>query len=308
MRADEPYATRVTIVVLTYNRKDEVCATLARLSALRDGASRPYRIIVVDNASTDGTQARIAAEFPHVELVRAASNLGAAGRNLGVERVRTPYVAFADDDTNWLGCSLSIAAHILDAHPVITVLNARIVVGEDARADPACETMAASPLRSFEGVGPELIGFMAGACVMRTEAFTRAGGYWPPFFIGGEEALLALDIMEQGGRIVYAPNVVTHHRPSNLRDSRQRRSLTARNDIWTAWLRLPVGMAIHRSVRVFRDTRTWTERLRLVFEVLAGAARVARHRRVLSARVRQSVQEVWREEAAPAFRYSVYPR
>ncbi|MVW79900.1 glycosyltransferase family 2 protein [Bordetella sp. 02P26C-1] len=308
MLADEAYATRVTIVVLTYNRKEDLCATLARLTRLRDGASLPYRIIVVDNASTDGTGERVHAEYPHVEVVRAPSNLGAAGRNMGVARVRTPYVAFCDDDTAWQGSSLSIAAHILDAHPVITVLNARIVVGEDARSDPACDIMAASPLRSFEGVGPELIGFMAGACVMRTEAFRKAGGYWPPFFIGGEEALLALDIMEQGGRIVFAPNVVTHHRPSRLRDARQRRSLTARNDIWTAWLRFPAGMALRRSFQVFAKCASWLDRLRLARDVLAGAWLVARYRQVLCQPVCRSVEEVWNEESAPTLRHTVYTR
>jgi GT2 family glycosyltransferase len=308
MLPDEAYATRVTLVVLTYNRKDEVCATLARLSALRDGASRPYRIIVVDNASTDGTREHIHAMFPDVEVIRAPTNLGAAGRNMGVARVRTPYVAFSDDDTAWQGSSLSIAAHILDAHPVITVLNARIVVGEDARCDPACDIMAASPLRSFEGVGPELIGFMAGACVMRTESFRKAGGYWPAFFIGGEEAMLALDIMDQGGRIVFAPNVVTHHRPSRLRDARQRRSLTARNDLWTAWLRLPLRMAVRRSVQVFGKCATWSERVRLARDALAGAWMVARYRRVLSPAVCRSVEEVWQEASAPALRHTVYTR
>lgn len=299
-------APRVSIVVLTYNRKDEVCATLARLTALSDGSSGPYPIIVVDNASTDGTAQRIATEYPQIELVRAPANLGAAGRNLGMERVRTRYAAFSDDDTSWSATALSTAAHILDAHPVITVLNARILVGAEARADPACEVMAASPLRSFEGVGPELIGFMAGACVMRTAAFREAGGYWPPLFIGGEEALLALDIMENGGRIVYAPNVITRHWPSARRNAKRRRGLTTRNDIWTAWLRFPPRMALRRSVEVFTKPAPWGDKLGLVRETLAAAFLIWRHRRCLSPRVCQSVEQVWRQESAPTMRKTVY--
>lgn len=229
--SDRHTCARVSIVVLTHNRQDEVCAALGRLTRLSTSCGRPP-IVVVDNASTDETVRRVAHQYPHVELIVAADNLGAAGRNLGVQAVRTPYVAFSDDDTAWAPTALQTAVEILDAHPSIAVLNAQILVGDANRVDPACDAMAASPLAAVETVGPELIGFMAGACVMRTESFRQAGGYWPPLFIGGEEALLALDIMDQGLRIVYAPSVVTHHWPSLRRDVVRRRDLTARG----AWM------------------------------------------------------------------------
>lgn len=87
--------SRVSIVVLTYNRADELMAVLHRLQALPEQPE----VIVVDNASSDGTAERVAAEHPQVRLVREARNRGAAGRNSGVALVRTPYVAFCDDDT-----------------------------------------------------------------------------------------------------------------------------------------------------------------------------------------------------------------
>ena len=87
--------TKVSVVVLTYNRREEVLRTLTHLAAL---AERPP-IIVVDNASSDGTAQAVARTFPHVEVLRQSRNLGAAGRNAGVERAGTPYVAFSDDDT-----------------------------------------------------------------------------------------------------------------------------------------------------------------------------------------------------------------
>lgn len=102
-------AARVSVVVLTFNRADQVLDTLARLAALPDRID----IVVVDNASSDDTAERIRQAFPFVELVIAPANMGAAGRNLGVARVRTEYVAFCDDDTWWDAGSLTRAADIL---------------------------------------------------------------------------------------------------------------------------------------------------------------------------------------------------
>src|SRR5690606_12222888 len=72
----------VSVVVLTYNRRDEVLITLERLQAnLAGDLSIP--IIVVDNGSPDGTAQAIRQRFPAVTVVASHCNLGAAGRNLG---------------------------------------------------------------------------------------------------------------------------------------------------------------------------------------------------------------------------------
>lgn len=90
MSTEPRQGARTTIVVLTYNRADELMGVLQRLQALPE---RPG-IVVVDNASTDGTAGRVAAAHPQVQLVQEPTNRGAAGRNSGVAQVRTPYVAF----------------------------------------------------------------------------------------------------------------------------------------------------------------------------------------------------------------------
>lgn len=278
--ADAP--PRVSIVVLTHNRCKELCRTLHGLSATSPG----YPVIVVDNASSDGTPDCVARTFPHVVYVRSDANLGAAGRNLGVARAATPYVAFADDDTCWEAGSLARAAALLDAAPTVGVLNASIRVGEDARPDPACRAMAASPLDAQGLPGKRILGFMAGACVMRVEAFRQAGGYWPGFFIGGEEALLALDLAELGWDMVYVPEVATRHFPSRLRDAPGRRMLLARNAVWTAWLRFPVREAWELSADALATVPRRQDRLRVAGRALAGMASILSRRRVLSRRVR----------------------
>ncbi|MCQ9617209.1 glycosyltransferase [Paenalcaligenes niemegkensis] len=179
-------SAKITVVVLTHNRCEEVCRTLMHLQALPEDPP----IIVVDNGSTDHTAQQIKARFPQATLVQTAQNLGAAGRNLGVKLVKTPYVAFCDDDTWWASGALSTAASLLDTHPDVSVLNARIVVGPRQELDSTCMAMQNSPLESVVGVGPMLIGFMAGANVMRTRAYKEAGGYWKAFFIGGKKHCL----------------------------------------------------------------------------------------------------------------------
>lgn len=267
---------RASIVVLTYNRRDEVLNTLARLA--RNCPGLP--VIAVDNGSTDGTARAIGRDFPDVELVALPTNLGAAGRNHGVAAARTPYVAFCDDDTCWEPGAIELAVDILDETPTIAVVNAHILVGTEGTPDPACEPMAASPLGRVPQ-GTLLLGFMAGACVMRVQAFRAVGGYWPPFFIGGEESLPALDFAARGWQMVYAPAVVTRHWPSPLREAVRRRRLLARNAIWTAWLRLPPAAALAETRRVLREEPEPRLRRAALRQAVAGSVRVARHRRVV---------------------------
>src|SRR5216684_8824778 len=70
--------SRSSVVVLTHNRVDEVLRSIARLT--RDVPESS--IVVVDNGSRDGTSGALARSFPNVTVVRAGTNLGAAGRNL----------------------------------------------------------------------------------------------------------------------------------------------------------------------------------------------------------------------------------
>jgi GT2 family glycosyltransferase len=231
---------RLTVVVLSYRRTAELRRTLQHMLALR----APPPLVVVDNGSGDDTRAMVGREFPSVRLLAMARNLGAAARNAGVACAATPYVAFCDDDTWWAEGALERAVALLDAHPAIAVLCARVLVGPDEVEDPTCTAMARSPLPRDGLPGPALLGFLAGASVVRRAAFVEAGGYEPRFLIGGEEALLSLDLLARGWRICYAPQLTVHHYPSAQRDSALRRRLLRRNALWLAWLRLPLGMVL----------------------------------------------------------------
>jgi len=158
----------------------------------------------------------------------------------GVQAVGAPYVAFCDDDTWWAPGSLTRAMETLERYPRLAAVTARVLVGPDEIEDPASTRMATSPLENTLGIpGTIVLGFMAGACMMRRDAFIAAGGYQPRFFIGAEEMLLAMDLMSAGWAMGYLPQIVVHHHPSSLRDVASRRRLILRNGLWCAWLRRP---------------------------------------------------------------------
>lgn len=276
-----PLSRRISVVVLTHNRADELIATLERLHALPE---KPP-IFVADNASTDNTVALVKNLFPNVCLIECNENLGAAGRNYAAACVGTPYVAFCDDDTWWEPGALERAVRLLDAWPNVGVLNARIVVGEDGTTDPTCVAMRASPLGSDGLPGPALIGFMAGACVFRTALFRKLGGYQERLFIGGEEQLLSLDVLAAGHSIVYCDQLTVHHHPSPVRDSSLRRRMLARNAAWVAWLRLPLRDAWAATFRAFALLARERALLRDGFALLRGLAWALPRRHVVPAPV-----------------------
>lgn len=278
---------RVGCVVLTHNRSDELLRTVDRLRAL----SAQPAIVVVDNASSDGTQEQVSRRFPDVRCLRLERNLGAAARNVGVRLCKRPYVALCDDDTWWEDGSLRAAADLLDAHPQLAVVTARVLIGPERRVDPTCLAMARSPIPAPPGLpGAALIGFLAGASMVRRSAFIAAGGFEPRFFLGGEEELLALDLVTAGWSLAYVDSLTVHHHPSLHRDAAARRRLLLRNAMWTAWLRRPLSRALaHTAGLVWRTRRDATARAALR-EALCGLPWTLRRRRVLPGSIEQALR------------------
>lgn len=274
---------RLSLVVLTHNRCERVLHTLERLHELPERC----RVVVVDNGSSDGTVAAVQHRFPGLRIIALDGNRGAAARNVGVRAVRSAYVAFCDDDTWWTPGALTEAVRLLDAHPQVALVSARVLVGPDGRDDPACASMNASRLRPPGLPGPALLGFLAGACVVRRDAFLQAGGYEPRLFLGGEESLLALDLAASGWWLVYASTVTAHHHPAARSDGdkRRRRCTSARNAIWVAWMRRPVASALRETCRALREARAHGDIAGCLREALRGLPWALRRRRVLPAEI-----------------------
>lgn len=269
---------RTSVVVITHNRRAELLHTLDRLTELPEAPP----VLVTDNGSRDDTARAVAQHHPGVRLLRPGANLGAVGRNLAVRHVTTPYVAFCDDDTWWAPGSLYAAADLLDTHPSVAAVTARIVVEPGGDEDPIVPELRASPVQGPAWAPwPVLGSFLAAASVLRTEAFRQAGGFSPRLWLGGEEELLAADLMTDGWWLVFDERLTLHHAPSVLRDPRGRRADGIRNALWFVWLRRPAGAALRRSWQMLWSVPRDGASLRAVARAAAGAPWVLRERRVV---------------------------
>jgi GT2 family glycosyltransferase len=93
--------TQVSVVIPSWNTRNLLRETLESLKTTLPMSSE---IIVVDNGSTDGSVRMVQEQFPHVRLIRNATNLGfAVATNQGVEAARGAYVLFLNSDTQVVG-------------------------------------------------------------------------------------------------------------------------------------------------------------------------------------------------------------
>ncbi|MGW0495991.1 glycosyltransferase family 2 protein [Streptomyces sp. NPDC003007] len=269
---------RTTVVIITHNRCRELIHTLDRLAELPE---KPP-VIVTDNHSVDGTADAVLRHHPEVRLLRPDRNLGAVGRNLAVGHVRTPYIAFCDDDSWWSPGSLSGAADLLDRHPALGAVTARIVVEPGGTEDPIVKELRESPIPGPSWLpGPALGSFLAAATVLRTDAFRTAGGFHPRLWLGGEEELLAADLATNGWWLTYADRLTVHHQPSAVRDPTLRRRHGIRNTLWFTWLRRPARPALRRTLHLAQTVPRDTASLLAFAEAAAALPWLVRERRVL---------------------------
>jgi len=199
--ADDRWAA--TAVISTWNKADVLCENLASLRA----QTRPFAsIVVVDNASTDGTAERVTREFPEVRLVvMPHSGYGACETfNIGFASVGTPLVAILDDDVTLPPTWLAAAVARLAAEPETTAVVSTEVIepgmppGYLARSKEAGRRY----MSTFRGCGS----------LARTEVLRRAGFYDERLFIYGNERDLTCRILNLGYRVLQDPEIETFHK------------------------------------------------------------------------------------------------
>ncbi len=85
----------VTVNILSFNRKDELRNTLTKVF---EQDYKNIEVIVVDNASSDGSAEMVKTDFPDVQLIQLNKNIGIAGWNEGFKVAKGEYVLVLDDD------------------------------------------------------------------------------------------------------------------------------------------------------------------------------------------------------------------
>jgi N-acetylglucosaminyl-diphospho-decaprenol L-rhamnosyltransferase len=206
-------------------------------------ASLPsVEVIVVDNASTDGSAAMVAAEFPWVRLVANSENRGfTGGNNQGLHLSQGCYVLFLNPDTEIVGDALSAMVSFMDVHPEIGALGPQLRYA-DGRLQSSRRRFPTFGMALFEstplawhwppaanpwarryhmadvplpipGEGAQAVDWVVGAALLaRRTALDQVGGFDEGYFMYSEELDWCRRAASMGWRIVYFPAAqVIHH-------------------------------------------------------------------------------------------------
>jgi GT2 family glycosyltransferase len=286
-------------VVVTWNAADLVAACLDSLAR----QTLPHRVVVVDNASVDGTGDLLARRFPEVQVVRTTVNRGfAGGVEAGLAVVDTPFVALLNNDAvaepDWLA-RLTAA---LEEHPEAAAVTSRLLL-----ADVAPPTLNNTGVLLLDdgygadrGLGApaesyaepdEVFGFSGGAALLRTDALRAVGGFPAPFFLYYEDTDTSWRLRQAGWTVRYEPSAVVHHRHSATADQtsamfaywneRNRLLMHLRcaplGAALTVWFRfvLTTGSLGARRLSGAPRPAAHQQRVLLRLRVLAGALRLA---------------------------------
>jgi GT2 family glycosyltransferase len=212
----------ITFLISTFNRREVLLQTLRRLSEC--GLSREqFEIIVVDNASHDGTADAIAQEFLSVRLIALRHNKGPCAKNAGLAHARGEFIVFLDDDSFPEANSLQrMVAHFRrDEKMGAAVFTVTLPDGtRECSAYPSV----------FIGCGT---GF-------RRAALEEVGGLPEDFFMQAEEYDLSLRLMDAGWDVRSFDDLhVTHLKTPTTRFSKRVTRLDVRNNLVLASRHFP---------------------------------------------------------------------
>jgi GT2 family glycosyltransferase len=210
---------RVTVVVPSYEGAPHLRRCLPAL-ARQQGVA--FEVIVVDNGSTDGSDG-VVGEFPAARLLRLPVNRGYAGAaNAGAALADGEFVAFLNNDTEpderWLAELVACA----ERHPDAGAVDSKVLRADDPGVvDGAGDAMTRS-LKAFRrGAGEpddgrydeeaEVFSASGTACLWRTAAFRRLGGFDETYFAYYEDVDLGFRSRLAGLECWYAPRAVVLH-------------------------------------------------------------------------------------------------
>ena len=157
-----------SIVIPTYNRVGLLARTLESVWAQR---FKDYEVIVVDDGSSDGTQAYLQNIGNKVRCIRQANRGPGAARNIGIQEARGDYVALLDSDDLWFPWTLDTFAHAVRDHGQPHILGGKYFEFEDeaqilATKEESYETLW---FPNFLSSSHHAISVGSGTCVLRRE-------------------------------------------------------------------------------------------------------------------------------------------
>jgi GT2 family glycosyltransferase len=282
-----PDAPLVTVVVVTWQGRHLVGPCLESLSR----QTVAHRVLVVDNASTDGTADYLSAEHPEVEVLRAPVNEGfAGGAQRALAHVRSPYVALLNNDATaepgWLQALVDHA----NAHPEAAAVTSRMLLADrpDTLNNTGVVLLATGygadrDLGRPESARPEpgeVFGFSGGAALLRAAAAREIGGFPVRYFLYYEDTDLSWRLRLAGWTVRYEPDAVVRHLHSATVDQRSESFglFNERNRLLTLTRCAPAGLALRALGRFLITTASVTARSVLRRHVPSGPTLLPRVR------------------------------
>ncbi len=244
-----PTAQDVAVIIVNYNAGKYLLSCLAALCAQSEV---PGEIIVVDNASEDGSSDEARAKFDQIQFIDAGSNIGfAAANNLGIRATEKPWVALVNPDAfvdpNWLQ-QLIIASQ---DHPEITFFSTQLVNAEDhTKLDGQGDCYHVSGLvwrrkhaQSVQSPASKLPLFTpcAAAAMYQRAAVIEAGGFDEAYFCYIEDVDLGFRLRLRGYDCLHVDKAICYHVGSAVtgRESDFAIYHGHRNIVWTYFKNMP---------------------------------------------------------------------
>ena len=228
-------APDVSVVIVSYKVPALLRACLASLECEVGGPS--YEVIVVENASGDGTAEMVREEFPRVRLIALDENVGfGAGSNLGAAAAAGDYILLLNPDTELVGDTLDALLRYARAHPEAGLVGGRTLTpggeldagscwGAQSLWSLVCfATGLSTAFRGSQVFNPESlpgwerdsareVDVVTGClCLVHRSVWEQLGGFDETFFMYGEDADLSARAHKLGYHPAITPEaVIVHH-------------------------------------------------------------------------------------------------
>ena len=219
-------APLVTVVIVNYNRRDDLRDAL---ESVRKQDHEPVEVIVVDNASSDGSEQMLKAEFPEVRCIRLEKNIGMDGYTLACQAAQGQILFQMDNDS---------------LMPDASVLSKVVAAFQQATADVAVmATHVAEHRKGVDDVGQQRLkdqrqgmlptgGFHSGGVAFRKALMDTVGYYNEDVFLYGAELFVQAKVWAAGYKLLYLPEVLMLHCGSGTARSPMGVYYETRNRYW----------------------------------------------------------------------------